>query len=140
MRIAIRKNGEQIYIDKEICSKTNEDGERFISDDDLKKEPYNYSFAEISDDFADCEACDFDLNLKFNEQKYNDRKNAKIDETYKKNIEKTIRSRYSLNDELAILRQKDTKPSEFREYFDYVEQAKLDVKDKMAKGENLWKN
>lgn len=35
-----------------------------------------------------------------------------------------IRERYSLNDELAILRQRDTKPNEFNDYNTYVEECK----------------
>lgn len=35
-----------------------------------------------------------------------------------------IRKKYSIDDELAILRQKDTKPEEFQEYFEFVENIK----------------
>lgn len=44
--------------------------------------------------------------------------------TYEEKIESLIREKYSLNDELAILRQRDTKPQEFQQYFDYVEECK----------------
>lgn len=43
-------------------------------------------------------------------------------------IEKLIRRKYSLSDELAIQRQRDTKPEEFKEYFDYVETCKIEAK------------
>ena len=43
-------------------------------------------------------------------------------------IVKLIRKRYSINQELAILRQRDTKPLEYQEYYDYVEQCKAEVK------------
>jgi hypothetical protein len=39
-----------------------------------------------------------------------------------------IRRKYSLNQELAILRQRDTKPLEYQEYFDYVERCKDEIK------------
>jgi hypothetical protein len=39
-----------------------------------------------------------------------------------------IRKRYSMDDELAIQRQKETKPEEFQEYFDYVELCKTSLK------------
>lgn len=39
-----------------------------------------------------------------------------------------IRKRYSIDDELAILRQRDTKTAEFEEYFEFVEQIKKDVR------------
>lgn len=46
-------------------------------------------------------------------------------------IEKKIRQRYSLSAELAILRQRDSKPEEFAQYNEYVEQCKKEVKDAM---------
>ena len=39
-----------------------------------------------------------------------------------------IRERYSINDEIAILRQKDSKPEEFEEYFNFVEGVKEALK------------
>lgn len=53
-------------------------------------------------------------------------RNAEIE--YKSKIESLIRERYSLNDELAILRQRDTKPEEFEEYNAYVEECKATAK------------
>jgi hypothetical protein len=47
---------------------------------------------------------------------------------YEFTVEKYIRERYPLNAELAILRQRDTKPDEFAEYYDYVEQCKSRAK------------
>ena len=44
-----------------------------------------------------------------------------------KKIERKIRRKYSVNAELAILRQRDVKPEEFAEYNAYVEQCKADV-------------
>ena len=43
-------------------------------------------------------------------------------------IEKLIRKRYSLSAELAILRQRDTKPEEFKAYNEYAEECKAAVK------------
>lgn len=37
-----------------------------------------------------------------------------------------IRERYSVDDELAILRQRDTKPEEFAEYNAFVERVKAE--------------
>lgn len=39
-------------------------------------------------------------------------------------VQVLIRKKYSFNDELAIQRQRDSKPQEFKEYFDYCEQCK----------------
>ena len=47
---------------------------------------------------------------------------------YQNSIVKKIRARYSVNEELAILRQRDTKPDEFAEYNAYVEACKAEVK------------
>lgn len=48
--------------------------------------------------------------------------------TYKEYIIKKIRERYSIDDEIAILRQKDSKFAEYQEYFNYVEECKLKAK------------
>ena len=50
-------------------------------------------------------------------------------------IEKLIRRRYSMSDELAILRQRDEKPEEFAAYHDYAEECKRAVK--IAIGEEV---
>lgn len=42
-------------------------------------------------------------------------------------IERKIRAKYDVSDELGILRQKDTKPTEYAEYFEYVEKCKAEV-------------
>lgn len=43
-------------------------------------------------------------------------------------VEAMIRVRYSISDELALLRQRDTKPEEFAEYNTFVEAAKVEAK------------
>ena len=43
-------------------------------------------------------------------------------------VENLIRRKYSLSAELAILRQRDTKPEEFSEYNAYAEQCKAEAK------------
>lgn len=48
--------------------------------------------------------------------------------SYKEQVVAKIRERYSVDDELAILRQRDTKPDEFEAYNAYAEQCKADVK------------
>lgn len=56
------------------------------------------------------------------------KKNGHINELYESEIIKRIRKKYSINQELAILRQRDTKPEEFAEYNAFVEQCKSEVK------------
>ena len=48
---------------------------------------------------------------------------------YKESIVSAIREKYSVDDELAILRQRDTKPEEFAEYFNFVENIKQNLKE-----------
>ena len=43
---------------------------------------------------------------------------------YKQRVVDRIREVYSIDDELAILRQRDTKPEEFAEYNAFVERIK----------------
>lgn len=54
------------------------------------------------------------------------------DAVYGSLIEKKIRQRYSLSAELAILRQRDSKPEEFAQYNAYVEQCKAEVKQELG--------
>lgn len=45
--------------------------------------------------------------------------------TYEERVEQLIREKYSVNQELAIQRQRETKPEEFAEYFAYCEECKM---------------
>ena len=57
-----------------------------------------------------------------------------FDETaYKERVESLIRERYTVADELGILRQRDTKPQEFAEYNAFAEQCKAEAKAEVAK-------
>ena len=47
---------------------------------------------------------------------------------YKDRVIARIRQRYSVDDEIAIIRQRDTKPLEFEEYNTFVEQVKSEEK------------
>ena len=51
---------------------------------------------------------------------------------YKESVISAIREKYSVDDELAILRQRDSKPEEFKEYFDFVESIKQKLKEEEA--------
>jgi hypothetical protein len=55
---------------------------------------------------------------------------AKVQQ-YEDLIVSKIRQKYSVNQELAILRQRDTKPEEYQIYFDYVEQCKAEAKEEL---------
>lgn len=125
MKIAIRNN--DVFINYT---------ERF-SDDEIVAEPYNYQILEITDiiDLNRIEFSDFD-NINddyiFNYKRFSERtaieeeksKNAK----YKHQIDELIREKYSINDEIAIIRQRYTKPDEFVDYFEYIESVKKEIK------------
>ena len=50
--------------------------------------------------------------------------------SYSEKVVAAIREKYSIDEELAIQRQRDTKPEEFSEYYAYCEKCK-----KKARGE-----
>ena len=43
-------------------------------------------------------------------------------------VEEFIRQKYTLNQELAIQRQKEAKPEEYTEYYNYCEECKAEAK------------
>lgn len=140
MKIAIRKepNGS-IYMDKEIYSRTQEVQDKngnittqpLFTDETLLQPPYNYTKVEIDDKYSDCQTSDFNDDLSFNVDKYNARKQKQDNDEYENKIVALIRKKYNINQELAILRQRNTKPEEFAEYNEYVEQCKKQVKNEL---------
>lgn len=48
---------------------------------------------------------------------------------YGEMVNELIRRKYTLSEELAILRQRDTKPDEFEAYNEYAEQCKKEIKE-----------
>lgn len=48
---------------------------------------------------------------------------------YEQCVTQFIRERYSLDEELALNRQRDVKTVEFQEYFDYCEECKIRAKE-----------
>lgn len=49
--------------------------------------------------------------------------------SYSEKVVSLIREKYSIDEELAIQRQRDTKPEEFQEYFEYCEFCKKQIKE-----------
>ena len=47
-------------------------------------------------------------------------------------IAKVINTRYSVDDQIAILRQRDAKPEEYEAFYEFAEQVKADVKKEYA--------
>lgn len=58
--------------------------------------------------------------------------NGVYEDTYPMLVEDKIRKRYSLSNELAILRQRDTKPDEYAAYNEYVESCKAAAKAELG--------
>lgn len=52
-----------------------------------------------------------------------------IDDEYGKRVEALIRERYSMSQEIAINRQRDTKPTEWQEYYDFCEECKRKARE-----------
>lgn len=52
-----------------------------------------------------------------------------------KMIAMVINSRYSIDDQIAIMRQKDTKPEEYQAFYEFAEQVKEKVKAEYAEPE-----
>lgn len=78
----------------------------------------------------DCDIKDFENGI-FAETLYAERKQAQKEKKYEMLVERYIRQRYSLNAELAILRQRNTKPDEFLAYHAYAEECKERAKAKL---------
>ena len=55
-----------------------------------------------------------------------------VEDRYRRRIIELIRERYSIDDEIAIQRQRYVKPEEFEKYNDYVENCKQQVKEEIG--------
>ena len=64
------------------------------------------------------------------EDEISEMKNELLKIPYEQRVVDRIRQVYSVDDELAILRQRDTKPDEFIAYNEYVEQVKSEEKER----------
>lgn len=60
---------------------------------------------------------------------------AETEAAYEAEVERLIRRRYSVSAELAILRQRDTKPQEFAAYNAYAEECKTQARAAVAESE-----
>lgn len=58
---------------------------------------------------------------------------------YEDEVNKRVREKYSLSQELSLLRQKESKVDEYQVYYDYVESCKNQAKEKLKEYEE-WKN
>lgn len=79
-------------------------------------------FTSVNDDISDYDEADITVDEYLKEQRYNSR------------IVQLIRLKYSLNDEIAINRQRFSKEEEFEEYDRYVESCKATAKAEIYGG------
>ena len=63
------------------------------------------------------------------EEEIAEMKNELLNIPYEQRVVDRIRLKYSVDDELAILRQRDTKPDEFIAYNDFVEEIKAEERE-----------
>ena len=66
------------------------------------------------------------VKMPLTEEEIAEAKNELLKIPYEQRVVDRIRQVYSVDDELAILRQRDTKPDEFIAYHDFVEQIKAE--------------
>ena len=123
---------------KPIEYTTNENGEQVVSPD---YEPYpEYTDEEVEALFAaafEQKAVIKDVDgvptlVKREEPKLTP---EQIREKYESEVNALIREKYTLSQELATLRQRDTKPEEYAEYNAYCEECKAQAKAKYKIGE-----
>lgn len=60
-----------------------------------------------------------------------------INTPYKQCVSNKVHERYSYDDEIAIIRQKDEKPEEHKAYYEYCEACKAYVKQKKEEYANV---
>ena len=60
------------------------------------------------------------------------RLNGTVESDYIARVDRLIRQKYSVSAELAILRQRDTKPEEFAEYNAYAEECKRTAREEFG--------
>ena len=58
-------------------------------------------------------------------------KNISKDRLYPNLVSRLIRERYSVDDEMAILRQRDTKPEEYETYNAFCEECKAKAREEI---------
>ena len=58
-------------------------------------------------------------------------KNVSKDRLYHNLVSRLIRERYSVDDEMAILRQRDTKPEEYETYNAFCEECKAKAREEI---------
>lgn len=66
--------------------------------------------------------------LKYTESEAEETSALNVAASYEQRVQQLIREKYSVDEELAIQRQRDTKVEEFKAYFDFCEECKTQAK------------
>ncbi|MBQ5597682.1 MAG: hypothetical protein IIU66_04270 [Clostridia bacterium] len=72
------------------------------------------------------------VKMPMTEEEIAEMKNELLKIPYEQRVVDRIRLKYSVDDELAILRQRDTKPDEFIAYNDFVERIKAEEREAVS--------
>lgn len=72
------------------------------------------------------------VKMPLTEEEIAEMKNELLKIPYEQRVVDRIRLKYSVDDELAILRQRDTKPDEFIAYNDFVERIKAEEREAVS--------
>lgn len=72
------------------------------------------------------------VKMPLTEEEIAEIENERLKIPYEQRVVDRIRLKYSVDDELAILRQRDTKPDEFIAYNDFVERIKAEEKEAVS--------
>lgn len=120
---------------KYIAGRKEEDGSIYVdkyffdrySDEDLNK--YRYTKISVAEDFV---ISDLNDDLTFSYDKYNSRKAKEHQAKYESLVVEKIRRNYTIDQELALLRQRDVKTEEFYNYNTYVELCKTEAKQELG--------
>lgn len=124
MRLAVKHGKDRVWVDKTFFNR--------FTESDLHK--FGYSAVVIDDKYSDVEPEDFNNDLTFSVEKYNARKEKEKRNDYEALVVAKIRMVYTIDQELALLRQRDSKYTEFNEYNEYVEKCKAEAKKEVGYG------
>lgn len=65
-------------------------------------------------------------------KEYEEEENEAQETDYEQAVVALIREKYSVDEELALLRQREEKEDEFKTYYDYCEECKAKVKESLG--------
>lgn len=104
-----------------------------FSDYEIQLEPYNYTIVEVPNDVcvSKLEYSDFENNV-FNYEKYKLKLDSEKMQNYGNLVEKYIREKYSVSQEMSLLRQQALKPGEFTVYTEFCENCKKKAKAELG--------